>query len=95
MFGILMSAAGSVLAFVLRSTLVKLFVFFGLFFVASGFMEYLGARLPTAASISPALAGLTSGMWYFMDLFGFTVGLPAILSAWVLRFMIRRMPVVG
>ena len=95
MFGILMSAGAALLTFVLRSVLVKFVAFFALFFVASGFIEYLGARLPDASSISPALGNLTAGMWYFLDLFGFSFGLPAILSAWVLRFMIRRIPVIG
>ncbi|MFS2137347.1 DUF2523 family protein [Duganella sp. Dugasp56] len=95
MFGILMSAAGSILAYLLRSALVKFAAFFALFFIANGFIEYLAARLPDASSISPALGTLSPGIWYFFDLFGFSIGLPAILSAWVLRFMIRRIPVIG
>jgi len=95
MFGILMSAGASLLAFVLRSVLVKFVMFFALFFVASGFIAYLSALLPTASSISPALGNLTAGIWYFLDLFGFSIGLPAVLAAWALRFMIRRIPVIG
>lgn len=95
MFGILLSAFGAVLGFVLRSVLVKFVVFFGLYFVVSGFLSYLSGLLPDASSINGTLAALTPGMWYFLDLFGFGYGFPLILSAWVMRFMIRRIPLVG
>jgi hypothetical protein len=34
-------------------------------------------------------------VWYFLDLFNVTAGIPLLLSAWVTRFIIRRMPVIG
>ena len=95
MFGILMSAAGAVLGFALRSVLVKFAVFFGLFFVTTEFLAYVASKLPNASAIDATLGQITPGVWYFLDLFGFTYGFPLVLSAWVLRFMIRRIPVIG
>ena len=95
MFGILMSAVGATLGFLLRSLLVKFVIFFALFFVTTGFMAYLVNLLPDASSINGALGQIGSGTWYFLDLFGFSYGFPLVVSAWALRFLIRRMPVVG
>lgn len=95
MFGIVLSAINAALGFLLRSVLVKFGTFFALWFITTGFMAYLSSKLPQVSSINGALGSLTSGLWYFLDYFGFSYGFPMVLSAWILRFMIRRMPVVG
>lgn len=95
MFGILMSAANTALAFFVRSIIAKFFVFFALFFITTEFLSVLVDRLPNGSAMNGALSGIPSSMWYFLDLVHFDVGLPAVLSAWVLRFMIRRIPVIG
>jgi hypothetical protein len=68
-----------------------------LYLVVSGFMNYLVSHLSSIApsSLTSALSGWTPEMWYFADLTLFTQGFPAVVSAYVLRFSIRRMPVVG
>ena len=95
MFAILLSAAHASLAFFVRSIVAKFFVFFALFFIVSEFLAVLVDRLPNGQAMSGALSGLPPSVWYFLDLVHFDVGLPTILSAWVLRFMIRRIPVIG
>lgn len=95
MFGILVSAANTALAFFVRSIVAKFFVFFALFFITTEFLGVLVDRLPNGSAMNGALSGIPSGMWYFLDLIHFDVGLPAVLSAFVLRFMIRRIPVIG
>lgn len=97
MYGILLSAFNSVLTFVLRSVLVKFVLFFGLFFVTTEFIQVLSASglLPSAASLSGVMGGVPSAVWYFLDIFSFSVGFSALLSAWVTRFIIRRIPLIG
>lgn len=97
MFGILLSAFNSVLAFVLRSVLVKFVVFFGLFFVTTEFVQVLTSSglLPSASSLSGVMGGVPAGVWYFLDLFSFSTGFSALISAWVTRFIIRRIPIIG
>lgn len=97
MFGIVLSALNSVLAFVLRSIIVKFVLFFGLFFVTTEFVQVLSSSglLPSAQSLTGLFGGIPSGVWYFLDLFSFSVGFPALLSAWATRFIIRRIPVIG
>ena len=70
MFGIVLSALNVVLGFVLRSIIVKFVTYFALWFITTEFIAVLqGAGiLPTAASLTSALGGIGSSMWYFLDL---------------------------
>lgn len=95
MFGILLSAFYSVLGFLLRSVLVKFVLFFGLWFITTEFIQILAPLLPGAAGLSSAFAQQTPGVWFFLDLFKVDFGVSACLSAFVLRFIIRRLPVIG
>jgi hypothetical protein len=95
MFGIFMSALGAMLGFLLRSVLVKFFAFFALFFITTEFISILSSFLPDTNSFSNALSGIPSGVWYFLDLFNVSSGIPLLLSAWATRFIIRRLPVIG
>lgn len=95
MYGILVSAAWTALSFLLRSVLVKFALFFGMFFVTTEFMTYLATKLPGVSALSSAMSGLDPGFWWFADMFGLSTGLPMIITAWVTRFCIRRIPVIG
>lgn len=95
MFGIFLSALNVVLGFIFRSVLIKFVLFFGLFFITTEFMGVLGSLLPDGGSIASALGGISADVWYFLDLFNFSAGLPILLSAAVTRFTIRRIPVIG
>jgi hypothetical protein len=95
MYGILVSAFNFILSFVLRSVLVKFVVFFGVWFLVSNLAPVLGGFLPNASSITTALGGLNSGVWWFLDLMQFSTGAPMVVSALVYRFLIRRIPLIG
>lgn len=95
MFGILVSALNTALAFVFRSVLVKFAVFFSLWFITTEFIAVLSPLLPNSAALSSSLGGIPSAVWFFLDLFNVSAGVPILLSAWVTRFVIRRIPVIG
>jgi hypothetical protein len=95
MFGILISAFNTVLAFLLRSVLVKFVFYFALYFVTTEFVAILLSLLPTSSSLNGAFSSIPSSVWYFLDLFQISFGLPLIISAFVTRFMIRRIPIIG
>ncbi|MGK5021060.1 DUF2523 family protein [Janthinobacterium sp. LB2P10] len=95
MYAILFSAVNALLGFVFRSVLIKFVVFFALFFIVTEFIEVLSPMLPDGAALDGALGGIPSSVWYFLDLFNVSAGIPILLSAWVTRFIIRRLPVIG
>lgn len=99
LFGILLSALNSSMKFMVRSIIAKFFVFFALFFVVHGFTQVLLSQLMPALMSGDALSGafseVSEGMWYFLDLFAFSIGFPMVLSAYCVRFIIRRVPLIG
>lgn len=95
MFGIFLSALNVLLGFIFRSVVVKFALFFGLFFVTTEFISILSPLLPNGSALGGALGGIPGGVWYFLDLFNVSVGLPLLMSAWSTRFIIRRIPLIG
>lgn len=95
MFGIVLSALNAALGFVLRGVVMKFGIFFALFFVVTGFISILSSILPDSTAISNALGGVPASVWFFLDLFNVSTGIPILLSAMVTKFVIRRIPVIG
>lgn len=95
MFGRVLSALFSFAGWFAKSTMVKFVLFFGLFFVTSQFIELMVPHLPGASALQSAFANLSPGLWYFLNMFQIPVGVPMVVSAYVTRFMIRRIPVIG
>ncbi len=95
MYGIFLSALNVALGFLIRSILVKFVVYFALFFVVTEFISILSPLLPSGAALTSSLGGIPGAVWYFLDLFNVSIGIPILLSAWVMRFIIRRIPVIG
>ena len=95
MFGILLSAFNTVLAWVFQQLVVKFVVLFALYFVIQAFVSTLGSFIPSPAGMTGALSGIASGTWWFMDLFAFSQGASLVVTALVYRFLIRRIPLIG
>lgn len=95
MYGILVSAFYTIISFVFRQLIVKFVVLFALFFIISEFVSVLAGFLPSVSSLNGAFSGVTSGMWWFMDLFAFSQGASLVVTALAYRFLIRRLPVIG
>lgn len=95
MFGILVSAFNFILGWVVRSVLVKFVLFFGLYFVTNEFLQVISSLLPNASSLNGALSGISGSTAYFLDVFALQTGLSLVVSAYVTRFVIRRIPVIG
>lgn len=95
MFGILLSAFNTVLAWLVRSLLVKFVVFFALYFITTEFVALIVVLLPDGSSINSTMSGIGSATWYFLDAFQITTGISLVVSAYATRFIIRRIPVIG
>jgi hypothetical protein len=95
MFGILLSALNTALAWVFRSLLVKFGIFFALYFVTTEFVGFVANLIPSASTVNGPLAGIGAGTWYFLNVFAITQGLSMVVSAYATRFVIRRLPVIG
>lgn len=95
MFGIVLSVFNTALAWVFRSLIVKFGIFFALYFVTTEFIGFVVQLVPATSTVTGAMSGLSSGVWYLLDAFSFAQGLSAIVSAYATRFVIRRIPLIG
>lgn len=95
MFGILLSALNTVLAWLVRSVLVKFAVFFALYFITTEFIAVITSILPSGSAVNGAMASVTNSTWYFLDVFMVQTGIAMVVSAYTTRFIIRRIPVIG
>lgn len=86
----------SVISWVFRSVVLKFAFYTVIFLFVSEAITFVTSYLPTGdGGLSSSLARLSPQMWYFFDLFQCGVTIPMILSAYVLRFSIRRIPFIG
>ncbi|MGM9516794.1 DUF2523 family protein [Roseateles sp. DB2] len=95
MFGIFLSALNSILGWAFRTLVIKFVLFTALYLAVYELVSVMASWLPTGASLSSAFAGIGAGTWYFLDLFAVSVGVPMMVSAFLTRFIIRRIPVIG
>lgn len=83
---------------VFRDVVVKFMVFTAVFALVAFFVPkaiaYLGGFINTSG-LSSAFSAVSPGVWFFLDFFQLGYGIPLLISAWVARFLIRRLPVIG
>ncbi len=98
MFKIILSALASFAQFLFRGIIVKFFVFFGLFYITTEFVP-LVIEMFIPASLVPDINALFNqvpdSMWYFLNLMEFPLGVSLVVTSWVSRFIIRRLPIIG
>ena len=87
-----------IIGWIFREIVVKFAVFAAVFllveFLAPMAIGFLGPFLGSEG-LDSAFGGLPAGVWFFVDFFALGYGLPLIISAYVARFLIRRLPVIG
>lgn len=87
-----------VIGWIFRDIVVKFIVFTAVFALVGFFVpmavSFLSPWIGTG-SLTNAFNGLGSGVWFFIDFFALGYGLPLCISAYVARFLIRRLPVIG
>lgn len=95
-FVIIVNALIHLLGLIFKGAVAKFFIFFALFYVVKEFTPYLIELLDfKVIQINSLLGNIDSGVWYFLNLFRFSDGIYIILSAYLTRFIIRRIPIIG
>lgn len=83
---------------IFRDVVVKFLVFVAVFalvaFLVPKAIAYLGNFI-NPGGLTSAFGAISPGVWYFLDFFQLGYGVPLLISAWVARFLIRRLPVIG
>lgn len=95
MFGRVLSALFSVVGWAVKFSVTKAILFFGIYYVVYEFTGVIVDYLPTASILNNAFQGINGDVAYFLTFFQIPAGLTMLLSAYVTRFMIRRIPFIG
>jgi hypothetical protein len=96
MWAILLSGVWTALGWVFRAIVFKGVLYIALFIFCSEAMAYFAQVVsPDMMGLSQAFSNLGPGAGWFIAVTMMNVGLPMILSAYVLRFAIRRLPIIG
>jgi hypothetical protein len=86
------------LNWIFRGIVIKFVLMTGLFalmtFLVPLVIGYV-APFVGAANLTSAFTGLDPGVWFFLDFFALGYGVPLMISAFITRFLIRRLPVIG
>lgn len=87
-----------VVTWIFRDVVVKFLVFTAVFalvaFLVPKAVAYLGSFI-NPGGLTSAFSGVSPGVWFFLDFFQLGYGVPLLISAWVSRFLIRRLPIIG
>lgn len=87
-----------IITWIFREVVIKFVIFAGLFavvaFLVPKVVGYLAPWIGTG-NLSSVFTGLAPGVWFFLDFFQLSYGVPLLISAFVTRFLIRRLPVIG
>ncbi|MDX7990801.1 DUF2523 family protein [Xenorhabdus littoralis] len=95
MYKLIVSALNFAMGFMLRAIVVKFVVFFALFYIVSEFVPVLLELLPDSTNIMALFSSLPDSVWYFINFFMVTTGIKIVVSSYLTRFIIRRIPVIG
>lgn len=98
MWGLIVSAFARVTSWFFGATTIKWAVMALLWFGLAGLIDYMVQLLPTWLStgdLTASTSAFTPEIWFFMDYFTVSTGLGMILSAYAVRFTIRRLPFIG
>lgn len=98
MFAVIVAALGQFVSWLLGASTFKwifsAFLWFGLAALLDLLLDLLPGWFSTDGLVS-ASAVFTPEIWFFIDYFNVQLGLSLTFSAWVVRFLIRRIPFVG
>lgn len=83
---------------IFRDVVIKFVIFAAVFalvaFLVPKAIAYLGNFI-SPGGLNSAFNVVSPGVWFFLDFFQLGYGLPLVISAYVARFLIRRLPVIG
>lgn len=95
MFPIIFAALSNIVMFLLRGTVIKFMLFGALFYFVIDFVPNILSFMEIDIDLGSSINDLPSGVLYFMNIVDFSTFIKIVLSAYISRFVIRRLPIVG
>ena len=87
-----------VFRWLISASQVKFVVFTAIFAIVNYFqtfiVDYINPFTSTSA-LNSAFSALSPAVWYFVNIFNLSYGVPLCVGAFTVRFLIRRIPFFG
>jgi hypothetical protein len=84
------------IAWIVRGIVVKFGAYTAMFLFVTEVVKYLAAKMNIDSSkLASSFSALPEGSGYFITITRLDIGLQLIISAIILRFIIRRIPMIG
>lgn len=87
-----------IITYLFKTVIIKFFVLTAVYIVAVAMLPYainFITPFTNASGLSNAFASLPPGVMWFLNAFALDYGVPLCISAFVARFLIRRLPLIG
>lgn len=94
----ILAILGPVVSWIFRTIVIKFVVLTAVFAVLTFLIPKLTTLINpylSTGSLSSAFGSVSPTVWYFLDMFSIGYGVPLLIAAYVTRFLIRRLPVIG
>lgn len=81
-----------------RSVVINFVVMTAVYSVMAIFIPMVINQLSPYLGVDPltsAFSALSPGVWWLLDIAALDFGIPLIIGAFITRFLIRRIPVIG
>lgn len=98
MFKLLISALYVILQFIFRGIVVKFLAFWALFYITTEFIPLaIEMFIPKSLNLdlNKLFELLPDSVWYFLLYLKLDYGISLVFAAYISRFIIRRLPIVG
>lgn len=96
MWAIFLSAIWTIISWIFRQIVIKFCLYVALYLFVTEAVDWLTAKINLGgANFNLALNGLPAATAYFFGLARVDIGFPLALGSLFLRFMIRRIPLIG
>lgn len=93
----MLSLFSSLISWIFRGSVVKWVIFTGLALLLAPLMELLLSLIDSSGldGIPSLVNALPEGIRFYLVLFRLDIGLPMLVAAYLTKFFIRRLPIVG
>jgi len=88
----------SVVSWLLNTVIIKFVVMAVMYWLVYELTPWLLSLLAAGfnlAGLTTTFLSIPPGVWFFLDFMALDVGIPVLLGAYVTRFLIRRIPIIG
>jgi len=97
MWSVVYAAIKAALGWIVSGAVVKFVIFSAIAYVVAAVVSVItdNVDFEGIAGIGGLMSGLPADFLYYFGVFRLDVGIPMLIAAYVVRFGIRRLPIVG